>query len=69
MEIVIKTAAVTPPTIPLLSVKGQLLSQDVGNPIEVIVRISEGTTVNGFIMERVHAITYRLYMILFFTPT
>ena len=42
MEIVIKTAAVTPPTTPLLSVKVQLLSQDVGNPIEVIVRISEG---------------------------
>ena len=34
MELVIKTAAVTPPTTPLLSVKVQLLLQDVGNPIQ-----------------------------------
>ena len=35
MEIVIKTAAVTPPTTPLLSVQVQLLSVDVENTIEV----------------------------------
>ena len=35
MEIVIKTAAVTPPTTPLLSVQGQLLSQELENAIEV----------------------------------
>ena len=35
MEIVIKTAAVTPPTTPLLSVQVQLLSEDVENANEV----------------------------------
>ena len=35
MEIVIKTAAVTPPTTPLLLVQMQLLSVDVENSVEV----------------------------------
>ena len=35
MEIVIKTAAVTPPTTPLLSEQVQLLSQELENAIEV----------------------------------
>ena len=35
MEIVIKTAAVTPPTTPLLSVQMQTLSVDVENSVEV----------------------------------
>ena len=35
MEIVIKTAAVTPPTTPLLSVQVQLISEDAENSIEV----------------------------------
>ena len=35
MEIMIKTAAVTPPTTPLLSVQVKLLSVDVENSIKV----------------------------------
>ena len=45
MEIVIKTAAVTPPTAPLLLVQMQLLSVDVENSAEVnFIKVIENTT-------------------------